>query len=136
MLRLCLILALEIKLMGYEVSIDKVVEGFEQLAGKNTAVDGRIFCRTATETVNNWLDTKKELLSHDTEICYAASTVAFYRFVLKNSGENNSIKAGDITVTDNSEKSVSFAEALMKDAIKSIEPYLKPRRFAFIGTEV
>lgn len=122
--------------MGYEVSIDKVVEGFKNLAGEGNATDGYIFCRTAANTVNSWLDLKKELSLHDEEISYAAATIAYYRFTLKNSGENDSIKAGDITVTDNSEKSVAFAEKLMKDAIKSIEPYLKPKRFAFIGTEV
>jgi hypothetical protein len=122
--------------MEYEVSIDKVVEGFKNLVGEKTATDGYIFCRTAANTVNSWLDLKKELSSHDEEISYAAATIAYYRFTLKNSGENDSIKAGDITVTDNSEKSVAFAEKLMKDAIKSIEPYLKPKRFAFIGTEV
>ncbi len=122
--------------MEYKVSIDKVVEGFKALAGEKASDEGSIFCRTAAETVNSWLDPKRELLAHNTEICYAAATVAFYRFTLKNSGENDSIKAGDITVTDNSEKSVGFAEALMKDAVKAIEPYLKPKRFAFIGTEV
>ena len=122
--------------MGYEVSIDKVVEGFKALAGEGNATDGYIFCRTAANTVNSWLDLNKELSPHDEEISYAAATIAYYRFTLKNSGENDSIKAGDITVTDNSEKSVAFAEKLMKDAIKSIEPYLKPKRFAFIGTEV
>ena len=122
--------------MGYDVSIDKVVEGFKVLAGESNAIDGYIFCRTAANTVNSWLDKHKELSPHDEEISYAAATIAYYRFILKNSGENDSIKAGDITVTDNSEKSVAFAEKLMKDAIKSIEPYLKPKRFAFIGTEV
>ncbi len=122
--------------MGYEVSIDKVVEGFKALAGEGNATDGYIFCRTAANTVNSWLDLNKELSPHDEEISYAAATIVYYRFTLKNSGENDSIKAGDITVTDNSEKSVAFAEALMKDAIKSIEPILKPKRFAFIGTEV
>lgn len=122
--------------MEYKVSIDRVVEGFEQLVGKVTSADGRLFCRTAAETVNSWLDPKKEPAAHSTELCYAAATIAFYRFTLKSSGENDSIKAGDITVTDNSEKTVSFAEKLMKDAIKAIEPYLKPKRFAFIGTEV
>ena len=122
--------------MGYDISIDKVVECFKALAGEINATDGYIFCRTATSTVNSWLDLKKELSSHDEEISYAVATIAYYRFVLKNSGGNDSIKAGDITVTDNSENSVEFAEKLMKDAIKSIEPILKPKRFAFIGTEV
>ena len=122
--------------MGYEISIDKVVEGFKVLAGEDNATDGYIFCRTAAGTVNSWLDSRKELSKYGEEISYAAATIAYYRFILKNSGDNDTIKAGDITVTDNSEKSVAFAEKLMKDAIKSIEPYLQSKRFAFIGTEV
>lgn len=122
--------------MEYKVSIDKVVEGFCELAGDDSAEDGRLFCRTAATTVDSWLDKSRDLCSHDTEICYAASCIAFYRFTLKANGNADTIKAGDITVTDNSEKSVDFAKELMRDAIKSIGPYLKPRRFAFIGTEV
>ena len=122
--------------MEYEVSIDKVVEGFCELAGDGKAEEGRIFCRTAATTVDSWLDKSKDLCSHTAEICYAASCIAFYRFTLKENGNADTVKAGDITITDKSEKSVDFAKELMRDAIKSIEPYLKPRQFAFIGTEV
>ena len=122
--------------MDYKISIDTVVDMFLSLAGDGSLHDGRVFCRTAADTVESWLDQKKELTSHDREICYAAAGIAFYRYTLKTSCGADTVKAGDITVTDGSEKTVAYAKTLMQDAINAVTPLLKPRRFAFMGTEV
>ncbi len=122
--------------MEYKVSIDRVVDGFLTLAEDAKPDDGRIFCKVAADTVTSWVDPKKEPNKHDSELCYAASAMAFYRYILKSSGHADTFKAGDITVTDGSEKTVAYAKQLMNDALMRIEPYLKSRRFAFIGTEV
>lgn len=122
--------------MEYKININRVVDVFLSLSDDVELGDGRVFCLSATDTVQSWLDLNKEPQKHDYEICYAAGTIAFYRYILKLSGNADTFKAGDITVTDCSEKTVDYAKQLMSDALLSIEPYLKSRRFAFIGTEV
>lgn len=122
--------------MAYKISIDRVVDAFLELAGEEALSDGRVFCRTAADTVGSWVDPKKELAPHDGEISYAAACIAFYRYTLKSSGGADTVKAGDITVTDGSQKTVGYAERLMEDAVHAVSPLLKPRRFAFVGTEV
>ena len=122
--------------MEYQVSIDRVVDVFLSLAGKQAAEESRVFCRTAAGTVDSWVDKSKDLCESDNQLCYAAATVAFYRYTLKNSGTAQSVKAGDITVTDQSEKTVAYAKGLMQDALKAVENLFKPKRFAFMKTEV
>ena len=122
--------------MDYTISIDTVVDMFLYMAGDGSLNDGKVFCRTAADTVNSWLDPKKELAPHDREICYAAACIAFYRYTLKASCGCDTVKAGDITVTDGSENTVAYAKALMSDAVQAVSALFKPRRFAFLGTEV
>lgn len=122
--------------METQVNLDLTVDAFVSLAGEDALTDGRVLCRTAAETVESWLDPKKENQITTTSISYAAATIAFYRYTLKSSGNAQSIKAGDITVNDSSEKSVEYAKSLMHDALHSIEHLFLPRQFAFIKTEV
>ncbi len=122
--------------MEYQVSIDRVVDAFLSLAGKETADESRVFCRTAAHTVDSWIDRSKDLWRSDGALCYAAATIAFYRYTLKNSGSAQSVKAGDITINDKSEKTVAYAKGLMQDALSAVEHLFKSKRFAFIKTEV
>lgn len=122
--------------MEHIISIDRVVDRFLALAGEASAAEGRIFCRTAAETVESWVDRSRLTEAYGEGLDYAAATVAFYRFTLKNSGNAQSVKAGDITVTDLSDRSVEFAKSLMQDALKAVEHLFKPKRFAFMKTEV
>ena len=122
--------------MEYCVDIDRVVEEFLTLAGQEAIESGVLFCRTAAQTVDTWLDKRNDICSSLGPICYAAATMAFYRYTLKSSGSVQSVKAGDITVTDHSEKTVAYAKGLMQDALKAVEHLLKPKRFAFMKTEV
>lgn len=120
--------------MSYRVSIDKTVDMFLTLSGEKGKEYGRVFCRTAAETVSGFLNSREELAAHDSEICYAAACIAFYRYTLKISTESGTLKAGDITVTDCSEKTTASAEKMMREALRAIEPLCKPKRFAFVGT--
>lgn len=122
--------------MEEKVNLDLTVDAFISLAGEQALTDGRVLCRTAAETVESWLDPKKVAQITATSVSYAAATIAFYRYTLKISGNAKSIKAGDITVNDASEKSVEYAKSLMHDALHSIEHLLLPRKFAFMKTEV
>ena len=122
--------------MEYKISIDRVVDAFLTLA-ENDAVDqSRVFCRTAADTVDSWIDKTKDLAVADGALCYAAATVAFYRYTLKKSGAAQSVKAGDITINDQPEKTVNYAKGLMQDALAAVEHLFKPKRFAFMKTEV
>lgn len=121
--------------MGYTININSVVDAFLNLAGKEALSEGRVFCNTSTETIASWLDNKKDLSANDLSICYAAACMAFYRYTLKNEKAAQSVRAGDITVTDMSDKIVEYSKGLMEDALKAIEHLLKPKRFAFIRTE-
>lgn len=118
--------------MEYEISIDRVVEMFSVLTGNEDASSGSIFCRSAAAMVSDWLNPEKDLQSKDFQICYAAATTAFYRYCLQSVGGSTDIKAGDISVKDNSSERLSFAERLMHDALHDIEPICHPKRFAFI----
>ncbi len=122
--------------MEYKISIDRVVDCFLELAGTEALSDGRIFCRTAVETVEARLDSSKDFTSAESSVAYAAATLAFYRYTLKNADPESSIKAGDISVTDVSEKAVANAKALMDEAFCAISGLLKPKSFAFVKTEV
>ncbi len=123
-------------LMNYKISIDRVVDAFLVLAGDKALSDGRVLCRTSAETLESWLNPNKEYEDFIGSICYAAACMAFYRYTLKASGSTQSIKAGDITVNDVSEKTVGYAKSLMDDAVGAIEHLLKSKRFAFVKTEV
>ncbi len=122
--------------MENKISIDRVVDAFLTLAGEDSLSDARVLCYTAAETLGSWLDVSKEIGESEASVNYAAACMAFYRYTLKNAGDGQSIKAGDITVNDGSEKAVSYAKSLMDDALKSVEHLLKPKRFAFVKTEV
>ncbi len=122
--------------MSYEISIDKVIDMFKEIAGEESVIEGKIFCRTAVDLVGTWLKESDELERMGNQICYATACIANYRYTLKNSTNTVDIDAGDITVRDCSESSVKFAEQLMNDAISAIESVLKPKRFAFVSTEV
>lgn len=122
--------------MEHIISIDLVVDRFLALAGESSAAEGRIFCRTAAETIENWVDHSRLTEGCSEGLDYAAAAVAFYRFTLKNSGNAQSVKAGDITVTDLSDRSVEYAKSLMQDALNAVKHLFKPKRFAFMKTEV
>ena len=118
--------------MAYEISIDRVVEMFNELAGETSPESSGLFCKTAAHTVSGWLDNEKELSSNDGIICYAAATIAFYRYTLKSVGTSVDFKAGDITVKEDSSLTVKFAEILMNDAHRDLEPLCRNRRFSFM----
>ena len=122
--------------MEYKISIDRVVDAFLTLADNGAIDQSRVFCRTAADSVDSWLDKTKDLAVADGPLCYAAAAVAFYRYTLKNSGAAQSVKAGDITIKDQSEKTVAYAEGLMREALTAVEHLFKPKRFAFMKTEV
>lgn len=120
--------------MDYEISIDKVVEMFSALAGDGSEEKGAVFCRSAALAVTDWLDPKKDLWAHDYGICYAAASMAYYRFTL-NVTASTDMKAGDITLRENGEERVAYAERLLKEAMSDISPLLRSKRFAFMKTE-
>lgn len=122
--------------MEKTISIDRVVDAFLVLAGESALAEGRVLCSTATETLESWLDRSKDVASGQGSLNYAAACMAFYRYTLKNAGDATNIKAGDITVRDDSKNTVGYAKSLMDDAIKSVEHLLKCKRFAFVKTEV
>lgn len=118
------------------VSINRVVDAFLVLTGKKALSEGRVLCSTAAETLESWLDRSKDISAHNESVNYAAACMAFYRYTLENAGDTTSIKAGDITVKEESESTVGYAKILMDDALKAVEHLLKCKRFAFIKTEV
>lgn len=120
--------------MKYGISIDKTVEMFNALAGEVSADSAKMFCRTAAATLESYTDARRGLASHDTELCYAAACMAFFRYALKEANGADTVKVGDVTVTDCSDSSVKHAEELMKNALEVVEPLFKPKRFAFLGT--
>jgi hypothetical protein len=122
--------------MESKISIDRVVDAFLTLAGQEALSSGRILCSTAAETLGSWLDRSKQIGECEASLNYAAACMAYYRYVLKSTDDTRSIKAGDITVNDDSDKMVSFAKNLMDDALHSVEHLFKPKRFAFVKTEV
>ena len=117
--------------MDYSISIDKVVNIYATLCPEPDAEQGRVFCRTSAGLIEKWLDKQKVTAERDYEICYAAAAMANYRRALKSGAETVDFKAGDITVTSNSSKSVELAEKLYTDAINALGDCLKSRRFAF-----
>lgn len=121
--------------MAYEISIDQVVDMFSTLAGEVSKLDGALFCRSAVETVSDWLDRSKDLSKSDYKICYAAAVLAYYRYCLKSTGNAVDFKAGDITVRERSDENIKLAEQLLKDAMEAIEGLLCNRRFAFLSVK-
>lgn len=118
--------------MGYEISIDKVVEIFSTMSKDADQKQGAVLCRSAALAVSDWLDPKKELCRYDYNICYAAASMAHYRYTLSVSGSNADVKAGDITIREHGEERVKSAEKLLKEAMVDIAPVLRSKRFAFI----
>ncbi len=119
--------------MDYSISIDKVVNIYATLSSDSDSQKSRVFCRTSIGVLESWLDKQKVTAQRDYEICYAAAAMANYRRALKSGAETVDFKAGDVSVTSNSAKSVEFAERLYNDAINAISDCLKNRRFAFMS---
>ena len=121
--------------MSYEISTDRVVEMFSTLAGDATMHESALFCRSAVETVSDWLDRSLDLSKSDYKICYAAAVLAYYRYCLKSTGNAVDFKAGDITVRERGDENIKLAEQLLKDAMEAIEGLLCNRRFAFLSVK-
>ena len=121
--------------MEYKISIDKVVDIYNTLNSNKNSADGRVFCRTSARVIGSWIDKSKVSEDNSFEVCYAAATMAYYRKALKDNAVAVDLKAGDISVTDNSEKTVEYAKKLYEDALQAISHLLKSRRFAFVVTE-
>ena len=120
--------------MSYKISIDRVVDIFSSLAGSDALTDGRVFCRSASAALSEWLDGSKSLADNDYQICYAAACIANYRYTLNRNADAFDIKAGDITVNDCSQRTAEYASRLMSNALEAISHLLRPKRFAFIKT--
>ena len=121
--------------MEYKISINKVVDIYKALNHDGNTADGRVFCRTSARVLESWIDKTKVSDENLFEVCYAAAAMANYRRALKESSVSMDFKAGDISVSDKSEKSVEYAKRLYEDAIEAISYLLKSRRFAFVKTE-
>lgn len=119
--------------MSYEISIDRVVDMFSTLTSEADAAESLLFCRSAADTVSDWLDSSKELSKSDYKICYAAAVMAYYRYCLKSTGSSVDFKAGDVTVREHKDERLAVAEQLLKDALKSIETLFYNKRFAFMS---
>lgn len=121
--------------MDYSISVDKVINIYTTLCSRSGMEDRMMFCTTSAGVLESWLDKQKVTEDRDYDICYAAATMANYRRVLKDCSETVDFRAGDISVTNNSSKSVEFAEKLYNDAINAIGDCLKNRRFAFMSVK-
>lgn len=113
------------------IVIDKVIDIFLSLSGAEDFKDADVFCKTASDVVESWLDKRKVSEEHIYSVCYLAACLANYRYALKESLEPVNIKAGDISVKSADQTAISAAKVLYDDALQSVSHLLKLKRFAF-----
>ena len=113
------------------IVIDKVIDIFMSLSGTEDFKDADVFCKTAAEVVESWIDNRKASEEHSYGICYLAACLANYRYTLKKSLDPVNIKAGDISIETADKSAVSAAKVLYEDALQSVSHLLKLKRFAF-----
>ena len=113
------------------IVIDKVIDIFLSLSSAENFKDADVFCKTAADVVESWIDRRKVREEHSYAVCYLAACLANYRYTLKKSLEPVSIKAGDISIDAADKTAVSAAKVLYEDALQSVNHLLKLKRFAF-----
>ena len=113
------------------IVIDKVIDIFLSLSGTEDLKCADVFCKTAADVVESWLDKRKVSDEHNYSVCYLAACLANYRYALKESLEPVDIKAGDISVKSSEQAAISAAKVLYDDALQSVSHLLKLKRFAF-----
>lgn len=113
-----------------------VLKAFTMLADLTTqeAEQWRPLCHWAVASLFGRLRTDVDLAANQTLLCYAAGTMAYYKYVLRNAVHDGTatFAAGDVKVTDNTHRTVEAAKALYEDAIASVS-HLFEIDFEFMG---
>ena len=110
---------------------DRVCEVFSMLSGGNG--DGAVFCAAAAESILCRVSEKAEPERFLSPLCYAAGCLAYYRYCLSVGADNTKIyKAGDISITSDTDEPIKAAKELLDDALSSVRDALSSK-FAFLS---
>ncbi|MEG1886725.1 MAG: hypothetical protein RR177_01240, partial [Oscillospiraceae bacterium] len=116
-----------------DISLDRnlILEVFASLSECNGATASP-FCDSAKLSTERMLRDDCDIYNNMCALCYAAGCMAFYRYTVKTAIEDTpSFKAGDLSITQSTEKNITFARMLLCDALDDVRDLLKAKRFAF-----
>lgn len=117
--------------MDKSLSIDKIIDVFTALSGGDCK-DPEIYCNPSKAAVEANILPDCDVQANMISLCYAAGCMAYYKYTLRTVRERiPNFKAGDITVSDNSDSVLESARLLMLDAIKDISHLMRSKRFSF-----
>ncbi len=91
-------------------------------------------CHWAVASIYGRLRPEADVIANQTALCYAAGTMAYYKFVLREVAQSNrsQFSVGDVSLTEDHAETMEAAKALYEDALRSVE-HLFGDEFAFVG---
>ncbi len=91
-------------------------------------------CHWAVASLYGKLRLEVDVVENRSLLCYAAGVMAYYKYVLRNAAKEGAavFAAGDVKVTEHTEKKVAAAKELYEAAMMSIS-HLMEEEFAFVG---
>ena len=111
--------------------LDKVTQIFAALSDED-AHPYTILCETAVESILCRVKPSAEAQKWENRLCYVAACLAFYRYTLSRGCDNVSVyKAGDVNVQTRPDGARQSAQALLSDALKSVDGCLRHSGFCF-----
>lgn len=118
------------------MNYQQVFQRFIELANltEEEAEKYRWLCNNAVEELNEMLVKGIDKEACSGRLSATASALAFYKYsVISQSGNVNSVKAGEITV--NCIPLNQYASEYLNQCMKSIAPYVKDKNFLFRGVK-
>lgn len=118
------------------MNYQQVFQRFIELANltEEEAEKYRWLCNNAVEELNEMLVKGIDKEACSGRLSATASALAFYKYsVISQSGNVNSVKAGEITV--NCTPLNQYASEYLNQCMKSIAPYVKDKNFLFRGVK-
>lgn len=117
------------------MNIENVVDIFSHLSSL-TAEDilkFRFMCENAMDNVNSYLKKNINTSDYDGRLCFAAATLAYYRYVLwtLTEGGNGEVKMGDFSVKPVASSQLDAAAKLCEGAFDAIKEITNDIGFVF-----
>ncbi len=91
-------------------------------------------CRAAAAALTRRLAPQVDLAAEQDTLCHAAGAAAYYRYVMRTALEEGAatFAAGDVKVTDHTDRRIAAARALLEEAMRSVAHLLCEDDFAFL----
>ena len=117
------------------MNIENVVDIFSRLSSLKAEdiLKFRFMCETAMDNVNSYIKKDIDTSDYDGRLCFAAATLAYYRYVLwtLTEGANGEVKMGDFSIKSTADNQLDAAAKLCEGAFDAIKEITDDTGFVF-----